>query len=120
MHRLALLIAALAASAAPGLASAHALLKTAVPPVGSTLQTAPTQITIEYSEGVEPRFSTIKVQDASGARVDTGPVRTAPGDNKRLIVGLRALPPGSYKVTWQATSTDTHKTEGSYSFTIAP
>jgi methionine-rich copper-binding protein CopC len=121
MHRLALLIAALAASAAmPSLASAHAFLKTATPPVGGTLQTAPTQVVIEYTEGVEPSLSTIEVQDPSGARVDTGPVRTAPGNDKQLVVGLKALQPGSYKVIWHVTSTDTHKTEGSYSFTIGP
>ncbi|MFL5333380.1 MAG: copper resistance protein CopC [Geminicoccaceae bacterium] len=119
MHRLVLLIAALAATAAlPSFGSAHAFLKTAMPPVGGSLQTAPTQVIIEYSEGVEPRFSTIEVQNASGARVDTGQVRTAAGNDKRLMVGLKALQPGSYKVTWRVTSTDTHKTEGSYSFTV--
>jgi len=121
MPRLTLPLAVLAISAAmPGVASAHAFLKTATPPVGSTLRAAPTQVVIDYTEGVEPKFSLIEVQDASGACVDTGSVQTAPTDNKQLMVELKALTPGSYKVTWHVTAVDTHKTEGSYSFTLKP
>lgn len=101
-----------------GTAFAHAHLKSAMPPVDGTVQTAPAEVAVEYSETVEPRFSTIEVRDASGARVDTGNVHTAPGDGKRLVVGLKPLPAGTYMVTWQATATDTHKVKGNYSFTV--
>ena len=101
-------------------AFAHAHLTTATPPVGSTVRTVPTEIAITYSEDVEPKFSAIEVQDASGHRVDADDVHTAQGNAKRLIVGLKPLAPGTYKVIWHVTSTDTHKTDGSYSFTIAP
>ena len=106
--------------AVSGPALAHAFLKSATPPVGSTVQAAPSNVVIDYTEGVEPKFSTIEVQDAAGARVDSGAVQTTAGDNKRLTVGLKPLKPGTYKVTWHATSTDTHKTEGTYSFTVKP
>lgn len=101
-------------------ASAHAFLKSASPGVGSAVQVAPTAVTIDYTEGVEPKFSAITVQDAAGARVDTGDVQGASDNAKRLTVGLKPLKPGPYKVTWHVTSTDTHKTEGAFSFTVNP
>jgi methionine-rich copper-binding protein CopC len=76
-------------------------------------------VVIGYSEGVEPHFSTIVVQNAKGERVDKRDVHLA-GDATHLAVGLPALPPGTYTVVWHATSVDTHKTQGSYSFSIAP
>ena len=41
-------------------------------------------------------------------------------DPATLSVPLRPLSTGVYKVTWHATSVDTHKTEGSYTFTVGP
>ncbi len=121
MHRSTLAFIPLAgclAGSAP--AFAHAFLKSATPAVGSTVSAAPAQVVIDYTEGVEPKFSTIEVQDASGARMDTGAAQTAPGNDKQLMVGLKPLKPGAYKVIWHATATDTHKTDGSYSFTVSP
>lgn len=112
-----ILIASVAVS---GPALAHAFLKSATPPVGSTVQAAPTNVVIDYTEGVEPKFSTVEVQDAAGARVDFGDVQTEAGNNERLTVGLKPLKPGTYKVAWHVTSTDTHKTEGTYTFTVNP
>ena len=40
-------------------ASAHAFLKAATPPVGSTTAQSPSQIVITFTEGVEPSFSSI-------------------------------------------------------------
>ncbi len=101
-------------------ALAHAFLRSADPAVGSTVSAAPQQVEITFTEGVEPSFSTIVVQNASGTRVDKGNVHAIPGAGKSLAVSLGPIPPGTYKVIWHATSTDTHKTEGSFSFTVAP
>jgi copper resistance protein C len=100
-------------------AAAHALLEQALPPVGGTVAKAPAEVTIEFSETVEPAFSTIAVTDAAGNRVDTGKPQTASGDAKRLAVGVKPLSAGTYTVTWHATSTDTHRTQGHFSFTVA-
>ena len=72
---------------------------------------------IDFTEGVEPGFSSIVVRDASGARLDDGGVRLA-GDETRLAVGLKPLGPGTYSVTWRVVSTDTHRTQGSFTFTV--
>ena len=119
MRRTTMLAAAIGCAICAGHASAHAFLKTAAPAVGSTVQAAPGKVVITFTEGVEPRFSTIAVQDASGARVDAGGVHLD-GGNTRLAVGLRPLQPGTYKVIWHATAVDTHKTQGSYNFTVKP
>jgi methionine-rich copper-binding protein CopC len=99
---------------------AHALLKAATPAVGSTVKAAPRDVAIVFSEAVEPKFSSIEVHDATGARVDNNDVHTVPGHGERLIVSLQAIPPGTYKVIWHVTSVDTHKTQGNFMFTVAP
>jgi methionine-rich copper-binding protein CopC len=104
----------------PAIAMAHAHLQKADPAVGSTVNAAPTEVSIHFTEGVEPKFSSIAVTNAAGATVDKHDVHTAPGDQQELIVGVQPLPPGVYNVEWHATAVDTHKTEGKYSFTVAP
>jgi hypothetical protein len=114
------LIILLCAVGFAGVAEAHALLQSAVPPVGGTVSTPPSQVAITFSEAVEPAFSVIEVKDSAGKRVDSGKPHTAPNSGNILIVDLQPLTPGSYAVTWRATSVDTHKTQGSYKFTVAP
>ena len=101
-------------------AFSHALLRGAIPPVGSTVAAAPAEVVLTFSEGVEPRFSTIAVQDAAGAKVDAGDPHLVNGDGKRLAVPLKATSPGVYTVIWHATSVDTHRTEGTFRFTVKP
>jgi len=99
-------------------AFAHARLDGSTPTADAKLVEPPAEVTLDFSEEIEPRFSAIEVEDAKGARVDKGDVRTAPDNAKRLVVSINALAPGVYKVTWRVTSTDTHKAKGSFSFTI--
>jgi methionine-rich copper-binding protein CopC len=101
-------------------ALAHAFLDTADPAVGATLSAAPASVTITFTEGLEPDFSSLTVEDESGQRVDLGNAHTAPDNPMRFSVGLKPLKPGSYKVLWHAMSVDTHKTNGSYGFTVTP
>lgn len=119
MLRLHCLVAAALLAGAPP-AFAHAMLRKAVPAVGSTVRSAPTEIDLFFSEGVEPGLSRITVRDAAGTAYETGEVHTAPGNAKELIGAVRTLPAGAYTVEWHATSVDTHKTEGRFSFTVAP
>jgi methionine-rich copper-binding protein CopC len=114
-----LALAVLAGVAVTSDAEAHAFLKQASPPVGSTVP-APKALDITFTEGVEPAFSSIVVQDAKGERVDIGDVHSASADGLGLEVGLRPLAPGTYTVIWHATSVDTHRTEGRFVFTVQP
>ncbi len=100
-------------------ASAHAFLQTSSPAVGATVARAPNQVVINFTEGVEPLFSTIEVQNQQGLPVQTGKPRLAGGDT-HLAIDVQKLLPGTYTVTWHATAVDTHKTEGKFTFSVAP
>jgi len=113
-----LILPAMLLAASP--AFAHAFLKNSSPPVGSKVPVPPKAVIIDFTEGVEPAFSAIEVQDAQGRRVDEGHPHLVAGNQTRLAVDLPRLAPGEYKVTWHATSVDTHKTEGSFHFTVSP
>lgn len=112
-----LILPAMLLSASP--AFAHAFLKNSSPPVGGNVPVPPKSVIIDFTEGVEPAFSTIAVQNAQGKRVDEGQTHLVNGDRTRLAVDLPNLPPGEYTVIWHATAVDTHKTEGSFHFTVS-
>ena len=97
---------------------AHAYLERAIPPVGSTVATAPAEIRLFFTGRIEPSLSRIAVRDATGARVKTGVPRLAPEDDRQLMVGLSPLPSGVYTVECHVATGDTHKTEGRYAFTV--
>jgi copper resistance protein C len=104
------------ASTGDGLAHAH--LENAIPAPGSSVETAPGEVILDFTEPLEPALSLIEVRDAGGGRVDDGASRVALGDGKRLSVALKPLRSGSYKVLWRVTSIDTHRSEGSFEFTV--
>jgi methionine-rich copper-binding protein CopC len=95
-------------------AQAHAMLDHANPAVGSTVASSPGQVTLYFTQQLEPKFSGAEVRNASGARVDKG--KSISGNVMRLSVG--SLPPGTYSVTWHVLSVDTHTTQGSFSFHV--
>ena len=94
---------------------AHAFLDHAEPRVGSSVATAPRQLSLWFTQNLEPAFSTVEVQNSAGGRVDVGKPRI--GANV-MRVGLKPLPPGTYRVLWHALSVDTHTTEGNFSFHV--
>jgi copper resistance protein C len=96
-------------------AHAHAMLDHASPPVGSTTASAPREVSLTFTQNLEAAFSSVQVTNANGTRVDQGKAQIT-GNTMR--VGLRALPQGTYRVRWQALSVDTHKTEGSFTFSV--
>jgi copper resistance protein C len=95
-------------------AQAHAYLDHASPAVDSTVQTAPSEVTLSFTQNLEPSFSTVEVS-GPGGRVDQGKPQIS-GNTMR--VGLKALSPGTYHVHWRALSVDTHTTQGSFSFKV--
>lgn len=109
----------LAAVLLPAAAHAHAFLDHASPKVGSTVATAPRELLLWFTEKLEPAFSTVEVRNAQGAVV-SGKAQVAGGDGTELRVPLKALPPGTYSVSWRVLSVDTHRTQGSFSFRVGP
>jgi methionine-rich copper-binding protein CopC len=84
-----LLLAALGISGV----QAHAFLDHASPLVGSTVVTAPHELTLSFTQNLEPAFSSVEVTGSNGARVDAG--RTRIGGNT-MRVALRPSGPGTY------------------------
>jgi methionine-rich copper-binding protein CopC len=95
----------------------HAFLDHAEPRVGSAVSTAPRQVSLWFTQNLEPAFSGAQVLDSAGARVDQG-ARVDPANRSLMHVTLKPLRPGSYKVYWRVLSVDTHTTEGSFSFRV--
>ena len=58
---------ALAAGSVPQAANAHALLQSAEPSVGGSVAGSPSTIVLEFSEGVEARYSHVSVTGPGGA-----------------------------------------------------
>lgn len=99
----------------PTHAHAHAFLDHAEPRVGSTVQSAPREVSHSFTQDLEPAFSSVEVSDAKGTRVDQGKAQVSASV---MRIGLKPLSPGTYKVRWRALSVDTHTTEGSFSFRV--
>jgi copper resistance protein C len=96
-------------------AHAHAFLDHASPLVGSTVASAPREVALTFTQNLESAFSSVQVTDSNGSRVDQGKAQIS-GNSMR--VGLKSLSPGTYRVRWHVLSVDTHKTEGSFTFTV--
>jgi len=117
MRTSALLVALAALILTPLHAHAHATLDRANPRVGSTVAAAPRELSLWFTENIEPALSSVEVRNAAGVRVDEGRPRRGAAPNM-LQVGLKSLPPGTYQVRWRVLSVDTHRTEGSFSFQV--
>src|SRR5260370_21638840 len=79
-------------------AYAHAHLDRASPAAGATLAVAPTEVTLHFTQRLEPKFSTIVVRDAGGKQGDKGDSNLSGEDLAVVKVSLEPLRAGSYKV----------------------
>ncbi|WP_291686289.1 copper resistance CopC family protein [Bradyrhizobium sp.] len=100
---------------AMGEASAHATLDHAEPRVGNTVATPPPEVTLWFTQQLEPAFSSITVTDSAGKRVDTGKTRV---EGSQMAVSLRPGGSGTYHVKWHVLSVDSHTTEGNFTFQV--
>src|SRR6516165_8447710 len=96
-------------------AHAHAMLDRVSPSVGSTVASAPREVSLTFTQNLESAFGSVQVTGANGARVDQGKPQIS-GNTMR--VSLKSLSPGTYRVRWHVLSVDTHKTDGSFTFTV--
>jgi methionine-rich copper-binding protein CopC len=109
------------ATGLPGQAFAHAHLKASTPADKATVKHGPQVLRLEFTEGVEPKFCTVAVTMDDGMDMGPATLATDPKDPKILLATLPGkLDAGTYKVVWHAVATDTHKTDGTYSFTVKP
>jgi copper transport protein len=108
------LLALIGVGASP--AWAHAILERATPAGGTAGATAPTSVTLGFSESVRSDSTSIRVIDERGHRVDTGGAHGGPTPSQvttRLEPGLAK---GTYLVSWHVISEDSHPVAGGFAF----
>lgn len=112
-----LLAAACALLAGAGPASAHAALTGSDPREGAVVDKAPAQVSLTFSESVSMDDDSLRVLDPRGKRVDDGKPSGTGGAT--YSVKLHAgLPDGTYTVTYQVVSADSHPVAGAYTFSV--
>ena len=115
MRMLIFVTSALLTLSAGTAARAHAFLDHAEPRVGNKVASPPHEVTLWFTQKLEPAFSTVPVTNAAGERVDSGKPRVS---GNQMSVPLRAAGAGTYHVSWHVLSVDTHTTEGNFSFQV--
>ena len=98
-----------------GEAVAHAFLDHAEPRVGNKVATPPREVTLWFTQKLEPAFSSVTVTNAAGQRVDTGKPRVS---GNQMSVSVRSGGAGTYRVNWRVLSVDTHTTDGNFTFQV--
>jgi len=86
--------------------------------VGATVDAAPAEVEIRFDNPIEAMFGHLQVFNGSGADVTSGPPSVSK-DGITLSVQLKPLAPGDYTVKWSVVAEDSHRTEGSYTFTVS-
>lgn len=118
MNRALLILTAAGAIGLATQALAHAHLTVSDPAANATVA-APKQLTLHFSERLNPKFSgmTVTMSTMNDMAV---PVTVAVAKDGASLVATPARPlaPGAYRVTWRAVTADTHRTQGAYSFTV--
>ena len=110
-----LILPGLAATAA----SAHPKLTVANPSADAVVATSPKELRMTFNEGLVPKFSGVELKTDKGQKIETGQAAADPADKKQLVIPLpTVLADGTYNVVWHAVSEDTHRVNGSYSFTV--
>ena len=117
LRTLRLMVVAAIALLAPVAALAHAHPKVMDPAPDSTV-TAPKHVSVEFSEALDPKFSSMRLTNQGGTVVSKASSTVSAGDPKHMILDLPALSPGIYVVRWVSVATDGHRLEGNYKFTV--
>ena len=124
-HRFALFVfvAGMVAALSFGLSTssvlAHNTLLSSDPADGTTLTSAPTQITWLFGKSVPLESMTVTLIDASGARTELAGSTHGPAGDAEVITPLPLLQPGPVSVRWRLVGPDGHPITGRVDFTNA-
>ncbi|MFF4030639.1 copper resistance CopC/CopD family protein [Streptomyces sviceus] len=100
-----------------GPASAHAALTGSDPQQGVVVDKAPDQVSLTFSEKVALSDDSLRVLDPKGKAVQQGKPSEVSGTT--YAVKLHSgLPDGTYTVTYQVVSADSHPVAGAFTFSI--
>jgi copper transport protein len=110
--------AVLGALVGAGSATAHAVLISSEPGQGAVVATAPTTVSLTFSEPVVVAAGGLRVFGPDGAQLDTG---RAAARGRASTVGVRvrsAAQRGTYTVAWRVMSVDSHPVAGGFTFSV--
>jgi methionine-rich copper-binding protein CopC len=112
-------VTALASFALAGQAFAHAHLKNSAP-VDKAAVASPSELDLTFTEELNLKFSGLTVTGPDRGQVKLGEGMLEDGGKVLMVPVSDKLAPGSYTVDWHVLSTDGHKTEGNFTFTVKP
>jgi len=98
-------------------AAAHAELVSTEPASGEVLPTAPEQVVLHFTEGVQVGDDAVELFASAGDEIDVGEVTTA-DRGAAVAVDVPALDDGAYVVAWRVTSADSHPIHGAFTFRV--
>ncbi|WP_437081434.1 copper resistance CopC/CopD family protein [Streptomyces sp. enrichment culture] len=111
------LLVLLLAGAAP--AGAHAALRASDPEDGSVVRTAPTHITLTFTESVGLLEDSFRIYGPDNRRVHMEEPEHAAGAADTARAALpRDLDEGTYTVAWRVVSADSHPVSGAFTFSV--
>jgi len=97
-------------------AFAHTRLESSDPADGSSLDAAPTQVSLTFNESVPAEFAQITVIGPDGTNHQSGAVTAADG---KLVTSVAPLgQAGRYEIGYRVVSDDGHPVTGSLAFTL--
>jgi methionine-rich copper-binding protein CopC len=117
LRSIAILCALAYAVLASPYAAAHAKLVESSPAAGSTVA-APKEITLVFNEKIEPAFSSITLNDATGKKILGGKAEVDASNPAILKLETPGLVPGAYAVQWVGIGPDGHRRTGTFQFTV--
>lgn len=100
-----------------GPASAHAALTGSDPQQGVVVDKAPDQVSLTFSEKVALSNDSLRVLDPKGKAVQQGKPFEVSGTTYGVKVHS-GLPDGTYTVTYQVVSADSHPVAGAFTFSV--
>jgi methionine-rich copper-binding protein CopC len=106
-----------------GTASAHAKVLSATPTIGSTIAMAPTMVTVECAENINPnpKLSNLFVYAPSGDLISQGDAKVSLSNPKEMSIGIKPTGNGVYVVRWITVSAaDGDPDQGAFVFTVKP
>jgi copper transport protein len=100
-------------------AGAHSALQRSQPEAGASLDAAPSEIVLVFSERPDPGLSRVELLDDQGSPLEGLETHPAGDDPATLVTALPHLPEGVYTVNWSALSAvDGHVTTGAFAFGV--
>ena len=113
------IVFALSVAIAPN-ASAHADLQVSTPEDGQSLEIAPEEVRLTFSEELFEELVEISILDAAGDLYSTIEVEQTPPPGTDVIFPWPTqAPPGEYSIAYRVVSADGHAVTGTISFSYA-